>query len=685
LSNNIRICLVGSLFVGLLAACGDEPTRPSKPAVPRAAAPPKVEMPVCEGSGASRALSTAPDGELPRCESLNGSGDQTPTMHVEKLAVVYDALPLKGRSWLSFAGYPAAWGRPSVQWVPAEEKVGGLDTRASFCRPIQSFDAATDPGWKADSCDRPAGAGAAKDTRADAALAGICRTLTDAAPPFDAAVLVFDHIIDSPATGEDAASKFAEAVVSCGQRGLVMRLVAQPGAHRYAYVIGRPGTAAALHAISARLTELLGASSAHANSPNAIFRSDRKVCPTAACPAAYDVAISNHFEVVRGSKVTANRKQPSWGKPDPNLRPNVREAKRKLPPPLRPDAFSTQCGSDIAVTANSTRPMSDAAGLGAVELSWGTPLGEKTSQADYPYLEEHLLAAVSVAKTARTSAADLKLVPEETWSSRLSASSAAAGATSVTEGMQPAASSACTAPMGASLTPILRVESTSAELIYWRSRAGDGTSASKLNTAFPMSLRQENFDPAQPVDAADRFGWLTTTAVGRDVAQFNLELQSSPLSLDCVTATMVQTLSSVVSFEKEDFNAWLCTAERKQQCPSLAPICDNAQAQPGMGGFFRDLMAAPAVRFGGSNRHAPDNARAASLSVARVFAAVSEELKKSMPGTSACSNSRVSLGCAVPPPKVRSGTKPENGSGSGEPSPTGSGSGSGILHPKGVE
>jgi hypothetical protein len=337
--------------------------------------------------------------------------------------------------------------------------------------------------------------------------------------------------------------------------------------------------------------------------------------------------------------------------------------------------------------------MSDAAGLGAVGLSWETPLGERTFQNDYPYLEEHLLAAISVAKTARTSAADVKLVPEETWSARLSASSAAAGATSVAEGAQPAASSACTGLMGASLTPILRVESTSAELVYWRSRTGDGAAASKLNSAFPLSTRKETFDPAQPIEAADRFGWITSTAVGRDVAQLNLELQSSPLGLDCVTATMVQTLSSVVSFEKEDFNAWLCTAERKQQCPNLGAVCENAPTQPTMGRFFQDLIGAPSVRFGGSNRRAPDNARAASLSVARVFAGVSEELKKSMAGAGACSNSRVSLGCAVPKPKqaaaapvkTQATKHPSADSGSGEPAPAGSGSGDGIVHPKGAE
>lgn len=690
---NIRRLLASGLTLFFALGCDGSPTPApiSKPASRPAS--PVVEMPACEGSADKRTLTTTPPAALPSCESLSGSGEQGTTTPIEKLAVVYDALPLKGRSWFSFAGYPAAWGRPSVQWVPAEAKVGGLDTPASFCRPIQSFGGASDPGWKADSCDRPAGAGSAKDTRADAAIAGLCRTLIEVSPPFDAAVLVFDHIIDSPATGEDAAANFANAVVACGESGLVMRLVAQPSTHRYAYIIGKSGTGAALHAISARFAELLEASSAHTKSPNAIFKSDRGACPKGICPHAYDMAISASFGVTRGSSVTATRAQPNWSKPDPALPAPVRDARRKLPPALRPDAFTTQCGDDIAVTANSSRPMSDAAGLGAIGLTWSAPLGEPRVQDDYPYLQERLLVEMSVAKTARTAISDINLTTEAVWTSRFSVSEAAGKSTSLSSGAEPAASSPCAAAAGVSITPILRVDATSLELIYWRSRSGDGAAASKLNSAFPLSTRRSAFDPAAAISPGERFGWLTSASVGRDVAQLNLEVNSSPLELDCITSTMVQTLSSVVSFEQDDFDAWLCADERKEHCASLGAVCDSAPTQPKMGIFFKDLMGAPAVRFGGSNRRAPDSARAASLSVARVFAAVSESLKQSRPEAGACSNARVSVGCAdtkppnsagksAPPPGVAV-VKPRAGSGSGEVARSGSGSGSDELRQQG--
>jgi hypothetical protein len=153
---------------------------------------------------------------------------------------------------------------------------------------------------------------------------------------------------------------------------------------------------------------------------------------------------------------------------------------------------------------------------------------------------------------------------------------------------------------------------------------------------------------------------------------------------------MEQTLSSVVSFEANDFNAWLCTPQRKEQCPTLTAVCDNAETQPKMGIFFRDLFAAPAVKFGGSNRRAPDNARAATLSIARVFSAVAASLNKSMPAAVACSNARVSIGCAAKgapkPPAVASKpaaippTAPAAGSGSVAAAPVaGSGAGSGAA------
>ena len=692
LSTNALKSLLLPLGVALLlTGCESAPPGRAKGGNTSKSKAPAVVMPACEGSGATPRLSTTPTDAPPMCDDLGTPAPTTVSEPIAKLAIIYDALPLAGRSWASFVDYPAAWGRPSEQWVDANVKVAGLDTPAAFCRPIQSFGRTASGTWSPGSCDQPAGAAGASDTRADAALKDVCASLASGTAPFDAAVLVFDHIIDSPSVGEDGAAKFAEAVVGCGEADLVMRLVAQPGAHRYGYLIAKPGTTASLRALSARLKELFTASAAHTTSPNAIFRSDKKACPEGVCPNAYDIALSKHFQITRGSKVALSRQQPTWGRPASELPKPVRDARNKLPAPLRPDAFATICGNDVAVSANSNRPMADEAGLAGFAMSWKGQIGERRVQEDYPFLEERLRAEVSVAKSARSAPADLELKPEAAWSNRMSAAPTAVPGVELEVGPASASSMPCAPEDHTSITPILRVENESLSLVYWRSRAGDGAAAGKLSTAFPAFVRATAFQADNTdMELGERFGWLAGTTVGHDVSQFNVGVNSTALELDCITRTMEQTLSSVVSFKADDFNAWLCTPQRKEQCPTLTAVCDNAETQPKMGIFFRDLFKAPAVKFGGSNRRAPDNARAATLSIARVFSAVAASLNKSMPAAVACSNARVSIGCAAKgapkpaavasKPAAAPPTAPAAGSGSVAAAPVaGSGAGSGAA------
>ena len=670
------------LFAALLVAgCSTEPdgsgssTRVS-PTAGASRARPAPTMPSCISDGSGERLSTRPAGSAPFCADLDAVSPLQPPRQVARLGLLYDALPLRGRSWQSFVAFSAAWGRPVGSSIPDGERIAGLDYPPTGCISIQALARETAPPWQRGGCDKPAAPAAARDTRADLALANLCTQFAGDAPELDAAVLLFDHIVDSPARDVDGASQFADAVVGCIERGLPVRLVAQPSARRFAYVVGAKRTERAVAEIAKRLQELLSAPTAHTDSPNAIFRSDRRACAKDQCLPAHDIALSATYPMPREVAVTWDRPQPLWGKPPADLPPPVRDARRRLPGPLRPDAFTTICGSEAAVTADSTRPMADSPGLGGLRINWARPLGEFRSLEQYPFLEDRLVVSLQQHPTGGAVAAAEQVTEEAAWTERMSVAQGLAGAVVNTSSAEPGASAFCSGSKVA-LTPILRITDGALELAYWRSKAGDAKSAGGLAAAFPPAIKKKQFDPASEMELGDRFGWIVQNEALRGVKALDVVVQSSPLELDCITRAVEETLSSVVSFKRDDFDAWLCTAERMAQCAPLQAVCNRSESQPRMGRFFRELFDAPPVNFGGANRRAPDNARAATLSVARVFSAVANHLRASIPAAAACDHARVSLGCAAQSVAV-SDAPPRSASPRAAAAETGSGSGSGI-------
>jgi hypothetical protein len=639
-----------AMLVALLAGglgCSNPPPAAPQPSAPRCVERAEVLDPVCDEDGRLAPEAKKVD-RLPLCRDLampEGSGENRP---VARAALVYDALPLRGRSWRSLLEHTDGWGKPPGG-PPGD--VAGLNTPFESCIPIQAIAGGALPNPASFPCgeqlrNAPRGG---RDTNASRATEAICSALGSGDGGLDAVVMLFDHVVDEADRIDDPAGTFAASVVECAKQGVLMQLVAQPGAHRYGYVFGRAGTAASVEALANQLGRLLGDATMHGTSRNALLRSDAGACHADACPPAFVFPISGGFGLARGTEALLSTPAPEWRVSEEGSGGEATRRKRALARvqaerlPLKPEVFVTSCsGAELVVTANTRRVQRGTpdTGVGSVSMSWQGRLGVPRAVAPYPFLTE----TTSLAFYRPTESESPSFVSEPTWSAPYSmAAEIPADAVPWDGSAAPVTTHSCSAADSVFLAPVIRVEGSGAEVLYWRSRGRSELDA--IAAAFPSAGRADAL--SRELGQAARFGWVTAVRGFKVPGQVSMSLTTSHVELDCATRAMADVLVRATAFSDVSFSSGLCADPRVKECPDLAMAC--ADSAPGGGAstmarFYWELLHAPATSFAAAGRAGPDDARWAAKAVPRLLASMAGGITR-RPESAICSNAHVEVGC----------------------------------------
>lgn len=599
----------------------------------------KVEWPACD------------EPEAPAC----GVPVPVTPVPVRRMAVAWDAWPLKGRSWRKLA--TSSWGQNAdvtdarnAVWVDA------LQAQPSSCTSIQML-AVTGAAaerqkrtldWGHLNC-KDNGKGPTPDTRADVALGHLCAGLRGDAP-FEAAVLLFDHVTDAPLNaGNKGIDSFANAVRDCAEAGLVVELVAQPQAFRYAYVVGRPGTGRDVHAVARRLKAVFEDSLAHTNSPNALLQDDQKACAQGACPPALVVPLTDHRLQRKIDRLEVAALDVGWGKGKAaERRPLTGQSKSHL----------GSCGSGTLIAANAPNVKAlDSTRLGAFELSWATPLDQVGGVDGYPYLWSRVDLRASEGEER-----DLEITMEERWSSRLSRGASTALEKSRISAQRLAACKPSPRAKAKSLrsSVALRIEATSARLLLLRWPSGVKKGLDKLKDLSTDLLKEKTPNGKAPVPEGEDDGTLQTPdglrflrlIDGKAPVEYagpvRVELWNSGLSMDCATQSVIAYMTSTQSFLANDFRGHTCGASVASACPTLAKACSGERPTDEWAAFHWDLLNLPPVEFKAKNQNTPDSPRGAMMAVALVLHKLGSNLVAKPQWSDACAGGFVEVGCLAP-------------------------------------
>lgn len=239
----IRVGMPRGALLAVLLACSNE-TPPPAPAVddePRRALQSSEPLRLVRTTCPTLETATG-EAALPTC-SGSAVVESCPT--AEQIAFVIDADPItvKARTWERLLRRPVGVSSKVCAAEAGGPLAAGLP---SFCASIQEVGASGFAGFDEDDhCQRADGSGLGgsldrgSTTPAATALGRLCEQLASDSGP-RVSLLAFDGVVDE-GTRDDPAAAFGKAARTCAEKGIGLRVVADPQAYRYTWVLSAEG------------------------------------------------------------------------------------------------------------------------------------------------------------------------------------------------------------------------------------------------------------------------------------------------------------------------------------------------------------------------------------------------------------------------------------------------------------